>query len=89
MIANCPNSKSFVISVNDGQWEVYFDRNEYGYTPIVDRGYERKTIPLSLEERDVISTIRKIEKLGDLGDVPFELFRDIVAGAASLSMKYG
>lgn len=77
--------------LHDGdEWEVFFTTTENGHMPVVSNGVTIKVIPLILNDRDVDRTMIKLNSLGKcLDGISFGLFRDIIAGAASLSMKYG
>ena len=77
-----------VFEVDGHDWEVYFEVTDNGYIPVITSGYETKKIPLILSQKDVKNTILKLHSLSLLDGVSFGLFRDIVAGAALLSMKY-
>lgn len=71
------------------EWDVYFELYENGYMPVVSRLSEEKIISLLLSKDNVKATVKKLNDLDErIDNMTFGFFRDIVAGAASLSMKY-
>lgn len=75
--------------VDSEEWGILFELYENGYIPVVYNPENRRSIPLLLSEDAVQSTLVKLEGLEEnLKYMPFGLFRDVVAGAASLSLKY-
>jgi hypothetical protein len=72
------------------EWKVYFEEYESGFMPVVSRKFDSRPISLLLTEQDIALTMRKLNDLDErLDTIPFRLFKDIVGGAAMLSMKYG
>jgi len=66
---------------------VRFNKKDYGlYQPIVSSKGQRNYIPLLMDEWQIASTLKKLSDLEDK-EYDFGLFREIVAGACSLSMK--
>lgn len=70
--------------------KVYFKPNEFGFQPILESSLgDFVTIPLLLDLTQIISTNRKLHQLNKKKEFPLEYLRDVVAGACSLSMKWG
>lgn len=75
--------------VNSEEWGVFFELYENGYMPVVYNSENRRNIPLLMSEEAVQSTLAKLEGLEEnVKYMPFKLFRDVVTGAVSLSVKY-
>ncbi len=50
---------------------------------------EEEVIPLSLSEKAIDLTKNKLNAINKKQDFPFEYLKNVVAGACSLSMKWG
>jgi hypothetical protein len=75
--------------VNSEEWGVFFELYENGYMPVVYNPENRRNIPLLMSEDAVQSTLAKLEGLEEnVKYMPFTLFRAVVIGAVSLSVKY-
>ena len=66
--------------------KIYFEKDCGLYQPIVCSKNQKKLIPLLLDQIQISCTLEKLAALKDT-EYDFNLFREIVAGACSLSMK--
>jgi hypothetical protein len=75
-------------NLEEGSCEVLFMEGNAGYMPSIIHEDVKVTIPLLLTRREVELTLFKLLKIKHTEDFTLNFFRNVVAGAASMSMKY-